>query len=524
MDIHASLQWLDFTVILLYIIALISIGMIVSYQRRDQTDLFLAGRSLGWHNVGLSIFGTNISPSFLIASCSAAYTSGIVTANFEWLAWIFLLLLGMLFVPHYMNTKISTMPQFVRLRFGPGAYRFLSWYALFSTIILWLGGSLYAGGVLLSQIMAWPLWLSVVVLVVIATSFTVAGGLAAVVITDSFQSVLMIAGSATMTFIAFHHLGDMDRLVQGVPADFWRLVRPAGDNAFPWPAMFLGYPVLGIWFWCTDQTIVQRVLGAKNLRQGQLGTVFAGFLKILPPFIFMFPGLLCYVLHPNIGDPDAAYMTMVTRYLPVGMVGLVVAVLIAAVISTLDSGLNSFSTVFTLDIYVKHFRPQATDVEIKWLGRVVTLFASALAVGCALLMGGVGKNMFDLLQGIISFLAPPMASVFLIGILWKRATATAALTSLIGGSILSLSIGVCYFKEWPYAGFWPHYLMSAFYLFVLISATMFVVSLLTKKSPHEQELPGLKKSAKTMSKAFPLVWLLWAILAICMLILYIVFN
>ncbi|NOX56257.1 MAG: sodium/solute symporter, partial [Planctomycetes bacterium] len=364
MEIHQALQPLDYAVILGYVTVLLSIGMWVSFRRRGAQDLFLAGRSLGWANVGLSIFGTNVSPSFMIASCSIAYSTGMVAANFEWLAWLFLMLLAMLFVPYYLATGISTMPQFMKRRFGPATYEFLSWYALFTTIILWLGGTLYASGVLLSQIMNWPVWISIVVLTVIATSFTVAGGLAAVVITDSFQAILMILGSAALTVIAFNKVGGFGPLLDRVPADYWKLIRPVGDKDFPWHAMFLGYPVLGIWFWCTDQTIVQRVLGARDVRQGQLGAVFAGFLKILTPLIFMMPGILCFLLHPELDDPDEAFMTMVTQYLKPGMVGLIVAVLIAAVISTIDSGLNSFSTVFTLDIYVRRLRPEATPSEV----------------------------------------------------------------------------------------------------------------------------------------------------------------
>ncbi len=196
-----DLQPLDVAVLLGYVVLLVVIGLFVSYRRRNEDDHFLAGRSFGWFNVGLSIFGTNVSPSFLIASASAAYTTGMVTANFEWLAWWFLLLLAMVFAPHYLNTKISTMPEFVRRRFGRDAAGFLTWYALLSTVVLWLGGSLYAGGLLLSQIVDWPLWVSVCALMGIAALLTVAGGLAVVIVTDSFQSVLIVAGAALLTAI-----------------------------------------------------------------------------------------------------------------------------------------------------------------------------------------------------------------------------------------------------------------------------------------------------------------------------------
>lgn len=256
MDIHSQLHAIDFVVIAVYAVAVTGLGMAVSYRRRASDDLFLAGRSFGWPSVGLSIFATNVSPSFMIASCSVAYTSGMVAANFDWLAWWFLVLLAMVFVPYYLTTGVSTMPEFMERRFGKATYVFLSWYALFTTMILWLGGALYTGALLMSQIMGWPLWVAALVLTVVATSFTVAGGLAAVIVTDVFQSVLMIGGALTLTVIAFLEIGSVESVIAGVPDDYWRLIRPAGDADFPGPAMFLGYPVLGIWFWCTDQTIV----------------------------------------------------------------------------------------------------------------------------------------------------------------------------------------------------------------------------------------------------------------------------
>jgi len=518
----------DLIVIACYVVLLVGIGMWVSFRRRGSEDLFLAGRSLGWPNVGLSIFGTNVSPSFMIASCGIAYSTGMVTANFEWLAWWFLMLLAMLFVPFYLGTDIRTMPEFMKRRFGPAAYEFLSWYALFTTIILWLGGTLFVSGELLSQIMGWPVWVSVVVLTVIASSFTIAGGLAAVMITDSFQAVLMILGSMLLTAVGLWKLGGVDKLIAGLPADYWALLRPADDPEYPWHAILLGYPVMGIWFWCTDQTIVQRVLGARNIEQGQLGAVFAGFLKILTPLIFMLPGMICFLLFPGLEEADrTAFMKMVTECLaPLapGLVGLIVAVLIAAVISTIDSGLNSFSTVFTLDIYVRRFRPNASPAEIRWLGRMTTLFAACVAVACALAIGTVNKTMFDLLQSIISFIAPPMAAVFTIGVLWKRATGTAAIVALVLGSIASLGAGFCQLAEWPSKAFWPHYLLVSFYLFAGICALMVLVSLATRRSPVEEDLPTMTELYGTQRTPTRRIWLLWEVLAVIMIGIYVGFQ
>jgi solute:Na+ symporter, SSS family len=327
-----------------------------------------------------------------------------------------------------------------------------------------------------------------------------------------------------LTVIAFLEIGSVEAVISGVPDDFWQLIRPPDDADFPWPAMFLGYPVLGIWFWCTDQTIVQRVLGARDVRQGQLGCVFTGYLKILPPFIFMLPGIFCLILHPGLEDPDQAFATMVVNYLPPGMTGLIVAVLIAALVSTLDSGLNSFSTVFTLDIYVKNFRPNAHPKEIKWLGRVITVFVGALAVLIALGLDSVGRDLFNLLQGVIAFVAPPMGAVFLIGVLWKRATAKAAFWTLALGSVVSLGCGVCHLKDWPHEQFWPHYLLLSFYLFAGICAFMVFASLVTRHSSEEQPLATLRQTYAKQPSTPWLVWGLWGGLAVIMLALYVIFD
>lgn len=526
MEIHASLNSLDYAVIVGYAILLIGIGMLVSYRQRKSEDLFLAGRSLHWPNVGLSIFGTNIGPTFLIATCGAGYTSGMVTANFEWMAFIFLFVLGMVFVPYYMHTNVSTMPEFMKKRFGHSCYGFMSWYTLFSTIVLWLGGTLFAGGALLGQIMNWPLFTSVCVLAVVAASFTVAGGLAAVVVTDSFQSILMILGAGALAVIGLVELGGIDKLT-GLqvgsldPALTWKLFHPSGSDT-PWYIFFLGYPVIGFWFWCTDQTIVQRVLGAKNLGQAQAGTIFAGFLKILPPFIFLLPGIFAAVLLPGIQDDKAVFVTMVTTYLPHGMVGLIVAVLMAAVISTVDSGLNSFSTVFTLDIYKRTIHPGASVHELKLAGRWITVAAAVIAVAVAMFLARAeGTNLFNLFQSIIGFLAPPVAAVFILGLFWKRATSTAAISTLVVGFVVCVTIGILNILG---IGSWPHFLMLAFYLFVANIVFMVVVSLATRNSAHEEIFPPLREAYSESRAIGKTGWVCWGLLFVIMIGLYLFFN
>ncbi len=524
MSIQENLTSLDYAVMIAYLVSVIALGFWVSFRRRHSQDLFLAGRSLGWTNIGLSIWGTNISPSMMIACCSVAYSSGIVMGNTSWLAWPFLLLLAMLFIPHYMHTGIYTMPEFLALRFGQPCRKFLSWYTIFSALVLWLGGTQLAGGKLLSQIMGWPVWVSIIALAALATSFTVAGGLAAVVATDAFQVVLMILGSTLLTIISIHKVGGVSELINAVPDHYWQLFKPADDPEWPWHAVVFGYMVTAIWFWCTDQTIVQRALGAKSTQQGQNGALFAAFLKIPEPLIFFIPGIACFILFPNLNDPDQAYMTMVTTFLPKGLVGLMVAVLIAALVSTVDSGLNSLSTVFTLDIYKHQFHPKASQKETKLVGRIVTVVAALVSVVLAIVLSTVKMDLFSLLESIICFLSPMMATVFLLGILWRRATATAALITLIGGGGLSVVIGTIYLFCWPSFIPKPHFYLFSFYIWIALMLTMIILSLLTRNAPNEQQLPTLAQTYRQAGHGTKAIWWCWALLAICMTAIYIIFN
>ncbi len=529
---------LDIAVFSAYIVALLLIGGIVSYRHRRSEDLFLGGRSMGWGNVGFSIFGTNIGPTFLIATCGAGYTTGMVTANFEWMAWVFLFLLGMVFVPFYLTTKISTMPEFLNKRFGRHCYSFMSIYALFGTVVLWIGGTLYAGGSLLAQLLGWDVMTSIWVLAILATSFTVAGGLVAVMVTDSFQSVLMIIGAGALSIIAFSHIGSFQALrdvqVINTPPEWtWKLFHPAHSDT-PWFAFVLGYPVLSLWFWCSDQTIVQRALGARDLKQSQAGTLFCGFLKILPPFLFLFPGIFAAVLIPGIADDKQVFLLMVNTYLGAGLKGLIVAVLVAAVVSTLNSGLNSFSTIYTLDVHQRWFSKNRSEHHAKRVGQVTTLLAGFMAVGIAVYLKNAqeagGLNLFDLFQSIIGYMAPPVSAVFVLGIFWKRATATGAFVTLALGSVLCLGIGIASFSNASFLldddgnSILPHFLLQSFILFCTLLVLMIAVSLSTKHSDSETKLPTLRQTYRDNPGLGKWGLVGWSALAVVMAGLYVFFQ
>ncbi len=267
MKFEVALKTLDFIVIAIYLVVLLTLGFWISLRKGHTKDIFLAGRSLGWANIGLSMWGTNITPTSMIAVSGAAYATGLLTSNFALLAWPFLMLLGMVFVPHYLNTRISTMPEFMSRRYDESCRNFLSWYTILTIIVVWLGATLFTGGVIVEQLFNCSFEVGVLILAVIATSFTIVGGLTAVVITDSFQCILMVVASLVLAAIGFSKVGSLSNLIDSVPSNFWHLFQSEKDCAYPWYSLVLGYPILAIWFWCTDQTMVQRVLGARDLRQ-----------------------------------------------------------------------------------------------------------------------------------------------------------------------------------------------------------------------------------------------------------------
>lgn len=525
-NINQYFQTLDYAVVSLYLIVLLAIGYWVSFikNKKEGKNLFLAGQSLKWHSIGLTMWGTNIGPAMLIASAASGYTTGIAGANFSWYAFIFIMMLSMVFAPFYKITKVSTLPEFIGKRYNSTSRELLAWYSLVTILITWLGGILYTGGILVSQIMDWPLFLSVSLLIVVAAFFTIAGGLEAIAVTNVFQMIFLIVISASLVIVGIIKAGGLVEVYNATPDSYWKLFQPADDPNYPWLAIMLGYPVMGIWFWCTDQSMVQSVLGAKNLKQGQLGTNFIGWLKIIDMPLFFLPGILCFVLFPNLANPDEAYATLVTQLFPTGLIGLVMAAIIAGLISTIDSALNSLSTIFTLDIYVKRFKPKANQKQIIRIGRIVTLFGSVLSVFISMGISQIdSSDLFMLLQSILGFLAPPMAVVFIMGVLWKRVTPIAANTILSLGSVISIGIGLCSLFGIPDKEFWPHPLLLSFYIFIGLVILISIITLITEKKYDGSPLPGLSKS-KTDKGGQKIVWVFWIILSLVMICLYILFN
>ena len=512
------MQGLDWLILVTYFVILLAIGIWASTKRKKESSLFLAEHSLRWHHIGFSMWGTNVGPSMLIASASAGFTTGIVSGNYAWYAFVFIAMLAFVFAPRYLGANVHTLPEFMGLRFGQSTRNILAWYTIVTIVISWLALTLFAGGILIRQVFDFPMWLSALILLIISAFFTMMGGLKAVAYTNVYQMILLIVVSATLTIVGIHHVGGISALVERVPSDYWILFKPNTDEAFPWLPIILGYPIMGVWFWCTDQSMVQPVLAARNLREGQLGTNFTGWLKILDVPLYILPGVICFALFPSLENPDEAYLTMVENLFPVGMVGLVFAVLTACLVSTIGSALNALSTVFTMDIYVKKFNPTASQRRINYVGRIVTVVGAILAIILTIAIDSIkGLNLFNVFQSVLGFIAPPMTAVFLLGVFWKRATTRAANLALTAGTAFCLIVGILYLWG-PKSELWPHFMMLSFCLFVILALMMVIVSL-TDRHGECHDIPAPIREHHSIK-----VIALWVALFICMIGLYIFFN
>ncbi len=522
-SIYDKLTPLDFVIVAIYLITLLVIGYVVSTKQRNKNEtLFMAGNSLNWYNIGFNMWGTNVGPSSLLAFASIGYATGIVAGNFEWYAFVFLLLLAMVFAPRYIASKVSTMPEYMGKRYGDSTQNILAWYAMVKILVSWLSLGLFSGGILVRQILGIPMWQSVTVLVIFSGIFTFAGGLKAIAKVNVFQMILLIIVSLTLSFLGLQKIGGIHALIAKTPTNFWNLVQPASDTHYPWPAILLGYPVAAVAFFCTDQSMVQSVLGAKNLKQGQLGVNFIGWLKVLALPLFILPGILCYVLYPELGtQSDLAYMTMVTNLFPSGMNGLVICVLIAVLVGTIGSSLNALSTVFTNDIYVKKINPKASIQQQIKIGRVTIAAGCLFAILIAVAIDNIkGQNLFNIFQAVLGFLAPSLSVVFLLSIFWKRTTKKAVNSILSWGSAFSLTIGILYLWVFPADDYtaWPHFLLISFYIFAILLLAAIFISLIDKN-------PEINAISETnIPKTSKIVKVLFALLGLVILSLYLIFN
>ncbi len=452
-----NISSLDLGIIVLYLVGITAIGIYVGYRKNSTSnDYFLAGRSLGWFTIGGAMFASNISTIHLVGLAADGANVGLVVGNFEWMASFCLIALALFFAPFYFRTGIQTLPQFLERRYSPTARTFLAAIAIFGALLIHIGISLYAGAELFEAFLGIPVKYSILIISVVTVIYTVLGGLKAVVVTETIQTFLLLGGAVLLTWLGINYLPKV-----GVEnyADFQALAKPnqmnmihsihnadGHLNKYSWLAILLGYPVLGIWYWCSDQTIVQRVLGAKSERDGQNGALFAGFLKILPLFLMVVPGVIAYVLlqkgalHLPMKDGELNYNKtlpqMINLLVPNGLKGLLAAGLLAALMSTIASALNSCATLISVDI-VKRVNPLVSDARQVRVGKISAGVIMVLAMLWST-QGGQFGTIFEAINKIPMIFAPAVTTVLVLGVFWKRGTNRAALTTFSVGCTLGL--------------------------------------------------------------------------------------
>jgi SSS family solute:Na+ symporter len=549
MTVLHTLDWITLAGYFVIILALA--WWVIRKQKKTSTEYFLAGRHLGWFIVGASIFASNIGSEHLVGLAGSGATDGVAMAHYELHAWC-LLVLGWVMVPFYMRSKVFTMPEFLERRFSPTARTVLSGISLVAYVLTKIAVGVFAGGVVFSVLLPEinflgmdSFWVGSILVIVITGLYTVVGGMSAVAYTEALQTIVLIIGSALVTLFGLSYIGGWSELrsIVGpemfnlwkplVPSGIhgtWAPVREAGRMAwyfndnYPWLGMLFCAPIIGLWYWCTDQYIVQRALSAPNETQARRGSIMASYFKLLPVFIFIIPGIICYglavsdkipALHQQLIGPDGhiirenaqqAFPLMVEYVLPVGVRGIVVAGLLAALMSSLAGVFNACSTLFTIDFYSR-LRPNVSQERLVWMGRVATTVMVFIGLMWLPVIRG-GKGLYDYLQGVQAYLAPPIFVVFFAGVFHKRLNAKGCLAALYTGFILGLARlaidtpvklgGGFHYAEGSFLWivnniFFQYYSLL---IFVVSLAVMFIVSYLTE-APAYEKISGLTYATAT---------------------------
>jgi SSS family solute:Na+ symporter len=543
----------DWVAIGLYFALLLAIAWWVILKGKDTADdYFLAGRNLGWFIIGASIFASNIGSEHLVGLAGSGATDGVAMAHYELHAWC-LLVLGWIMVPFYARSRVFTMPEFLERRFSPTARWVLSIISLVAYVLTKIAVGIFAGGIVFSVLLPDvnfmgldSFWIGSFLVIVLTGIYTVLGGLRAVAYTEAVQTIILVVGSALVTIFGLKALGGWSELRQIAGSDMfnlWKPLVPAGiegtwapvresgrmawyfNDNYPWLGMLFCAPIIGLWYWCTDQYIVQRALGAPDERAARRGSICASFFKLLPVFIFIIPGMICFALAasgkmPQIqqalidnqggvirDEAQKAFPLLVMMVLPPGVRGVVVAGLLAALMSSLSGVFNASSTLFTMDFYSK-FRPRATQHQLVWVGRVATTVMVLIGLLWIPVIRG-GKGLYDYLQGIQAYLAPPIFVVFFLGVSMKRLNRKGCLAALIIGFLLGVFrlavdtpvklVGSFQYQEGSFLWvinniFFQYYSLL---IFVVCVVVMIAVSYLTER-PSYEKISGLTFGTTTL--------------------------
>ncbi|MDT8449350.1 MAG: sodium:solute symporter [Wenzhouxiangellaceae bacterium] len=474
-----ALHPVDLGIIIALFVLTIAIGLLLSRRHDSSEAYFLAGRSMAWPFIGLSMFASNMSSTSLVGLAGDAYATGIAVYNYEWMAAFVLVVFALFFLPSILRSQVYTMPEVLERRFDRRSRRFFSVLTIFLNIVVDTAGSLFAGALILRLVFPEiPLWQTITLLAVVAGIYTIAGGLKAVIYTDAIQAFLLIMSAVLVTIFAFDKAGGWQAVMTQIDPEKLSLIRPADDPYVPWPGVATGVFLLGFYFWCTNQFMMQRVLAAKSLDHGRWGMLFAGFLKLPMLFVMVLPGTAAIILYPQLESADLVYPTLMFDLLPVGLLGLALAGFIAALMSQIDSTLNSASTLTTMDFIRPQF-PHLSEHRLMRIGQFVTFLFMLLAVAWAPQIENFA-SLFRYLQTVLAYAVPPIVALFIVGFFWRGATANAAFGTLLIGAAAGAVLMVC---NEVFEIINIHFLYVAPILFVLAVASLVVLSLLERAPP-----------------------------------------
>ena len=555
------MQFLDWLVIGVFFIALIGIIVwVVKQKQNNSADYFLGGRDATWLAIGASIFASNIGSEHLIGLAGAGASSGMAMAHWEIQGWM-ILILGWVFVPFYTRSMVYTMPEFLEKRYNRESRVILSTISLISYVLTKVAVTVYAGGLVFQQIFGikelWGIdffWIAAIGLVLLTAVYTIFGGMKSVLYTSVLQTPILLLGSLIILVLGFKELGGWDEMMKACSAvvvndygdSMTSLIRNNADPEFPWLGAIVGSSIIGFWYWCTDQFIVQRVLSGKNEKEARRGTIFGAYLKLLPVFLFLIPGMIAFALHQNSlaaggegflpllsngnANADAAFPVLVAKLLPAGVKGLVVCGILAALMSSLASLFNSSAALFTIDFY-KRFKPNTSEKALVRIGQTATVVIVILGILWIPIMRSIGDVLYTYLQDVQSVLAPGIAAAFLLGICWKRTTAMGGMWGLITGMVIGLTrlgakvyysnvelIGGSPFRDLFYDMNW---LFFCGWMFLFCIVVVIVVSLFTK-APEAEKIQGLVFGTSTPEQklATRASWSKWDIInTACILII-----
>jgi solute:Na+ symporter, SSS family len=434
----SALSIVDWSVVALYTCGLVLLGILVSRRRAAPVDYFLASRATRWPAIGLALFASNMSSTALVGLAGGAYSIGLSIYDYEWSANVILVFFCVFLLPYIIRSQSFTMPEFLERRYDRRARLYFALLTLLLNIFVDSAAILYSGS-LVGQVLlpGWPLWLIVAILAGAAGLYTVLGGLRAVIYTEAVQAIVLLFGALLISIGAFHRAGGWHAVMTSVDPAFTSLIRPLHDRGVPWPGLLVGIPLLGFYYWCTNQSIVQRMLSAKNIEHARWGALFAGLLKLPILFLIVLPGTCAIVLFPHLARADMVYPNLILRVLPAGLIGLVVAGFIAATMVSISSMLNSASTLITMDV-VKQFRPLLSDAQVVRIGKLSTAVLFLVAIAWAPQLQ-LFPSLWQYLQAVLSYAVPPIVAVFLAGMFWKGANADGAAAAMRWGSIAGLA-------------------------------------------------------------------------------------